>query len=291
MRKILVLGGSGFIGRNLVEYLSKKYDVIAPSHKELELLDAEAVKLFFSRHNFDIVIFAVNAGNYRVVDSSQEMLKKNLKIFFNVVANKKFFDRMIFFGSGAEYDRFRDLKNVKESEFGKCVPGDDYGFYKYVCSRYIENTDFIVNLRLFAVFGKYEDYANRFISNIMCRGILGLPLIVRRNRIMNYLYIDDLAKIVEFFILNKPKHKFYNVLGENVDLVSIAHMIGDVLLKSGENPLIKVLNEEYDNEYTSDSSLLANELPDVQRTPLSRGIEELFRWYSENKDNIDPKLI
>ena len=33
IKKILLLGGSGFIGRNLNEYLNKKYEIDMPSSK------------------------------------------------------------------------------------------------------------------------------------------------------------------------------------------------------------------------------------------------------------------
>jgi len=37
--KILITGGSGFIGKNLVESLSRKYDIDAPAHSDLDFLD------------------------------------------------------------------------------------------------------------------------------------------------------------------------------------------------------------------------------------------------------------
>ena len=40
--KIMITGGSGFIGRNLIEYLAKRHEVLAPTHKELELVDDDA---------------------------------------------------------------------------------------------------------------------------------------------------------------------------------------------------------------------------------------------------------
>ena len=42
MKNILITGGSGFIGKNLREQLQGKYNIYAPSHSELELLDYDA---------------------------------------------------------------------------------------------------------------------------------------------------------------------------------------------------------------------------------------------------------
>ena len=37
--KILVTGGAGFIGRNLIKTLEKDYDVFSPSSSQLDLTD------------------------------------------------------------------------------------------------------------------------------------------------------------------------------------------------------------------------------------------------------------
>lgn len=57
---------------------------------------------------------------------------------------------MIHFGSGAEYDKSKPIVKVKETDFGKVIPKDEYGFFKYICSKYIEKTDKIICLRILA---------------------------------------------------------------------------------------------------------------------------------------------
>ena len=54
-----------------------------------------------------------------------------------------------------------------------------------------------MELRLFGVFGRHEDYAIRFISNAICKTLFDLPITLRQNRTFSYLYVDDLGPIVE----------------------------------------------------------------------------------------------
>ena len=99
--KVVVLGSNGFIGKNIVEFLSSRdYLVLDPKRQELDLLDTKKVHNYISYHKPDIVIHsAVNINS--VID--------NARIYFNLERCSQFFGRMITIGSGAEYD----LKNYK----------------------------------------------------------------------------------------------------------------------------------------------------------------------------------
>jgi len=154
-RPILLLGGSGFIGRNILEQLSIRYNFISPTRNKLNLLREIDENKYFSKYRPSIVIYAVNTGGTRDNLEPQNMLNDNLRMFFNVIRNKKYFDKVIFLGSGAEYDKRNNLYRIKENSFGESIPIDTYGFYKYVCSCFIEKVDYIINLRVFGIFGKY----------------------------------------------------------------------------------------------------------------------------------------
>ncbi len=140
MRRILITGSSGFIGRNLKEYLGKKFKVFAPTHEELDLLDGNKVRDYVKRNEIKLIIHGANVGGGRDTQNQKDVIGTNLRIFFNIIRNENLVERIIYFGSGAEYDKSRDLKKVKEEDFDKRIPNDDYGFYKYVCSKYILNT-------------------------------------------------------------------------------------------------------------------------------------------------------
>ena len=56
MKKILLTGGSGFVGRNLRESLADRYEIFAPAHRELDAADYEALAAYCDRHGISSVV-------------------------------------------------------------------------------------------------------------------------------------------------------------------------------------------------------------------------------------------
>ncbi len=215
--RILVTGGSGFIGRNLAEQLASTYEVLAPSSAELDLLKDRDVRDYLDEHRCDVVVHAATTRSNRRVAAPPDLLDRNCRMFFNLARNADRFGKMIHFGSGAEYDRTGLPPLVKEEYFDTRVPADAYGFSKYICAKYIERSERIVDLRLFGVFGPHEDYTVRFISNACCRALKGLPIVLRQDVLFDYLYVGDLVPITRWFIENDARHKAYNVCTGRAD--------------------------------------------------------------------------
>jgi len=289
MKTIFLTGASGFIGRNIVETFSKNYNILSPSHKDLDLLDTSAVDGFFKNNNVDVVIHCANIGGLRNSLITNDLVKNNLEIFFNIVRNRSRFGKMIHMGSGAEYDKSKDIIDIKESDFDLTIPKDDYGFYKYICSKYIENCDNIYCLRLFGIFGKYEDYTIRFVSNLICKYIYKLPLTMIQDCKFDYIYINDFMNVIEHFIRNNPKNKFFNVVsGNKYTLYSIAEKINK--LNNYSLP-ITIKKNGLNKEYTPNISLLKNEIKFFKLTPIDQAIENLYEYYLSIKSIIDPNLL
>ena len=134
MKNVAILGAKGFIGKNTYDFLNneEKYNVIAVTRDNLDLLDEREVEKFFERQNIDIVIHCANQGGTRKSQNTNiDVVKNNLKMFFNVERCIKNDMKMINFGSGAQYDKTRDLKRVREEEFDILIPKDDYGYSIY----------------------------------------------------------------------------------------------------------------------------------------------------------------
>jgi len=287
--KILVTGANGFIGRNICEHLSGKHDLLGPSHKELELLDEAAVRAYINQNGVDVIIHCANKGGTRNTAGAERVVEDNLRIFFNLARNSNLVDKMIYFGSGAEYGKHRDLKKIKEEQFDEVVPKDDYGFYKYACSRYAEKSENIYNLRLFGVFGKYENYEMRFISNAIVKNLLGIDITINQNVVFDYLYIPDLIRVVEHFLKNKPKFHAYNVTPDkSIDLLEICEMVNKISKKKSKT---KVLNLGLNNEYTGSNSRLKREFPGTVFTNHEDAIRDLFSFYSSALPTIKKEDI
>lgn len=288
--KVLVTGGSGFIGKNIIEsFLAEKYDIITPAHRDLDLLDEDMVKDFFMRNHIDVVIHAAAKPGHRNAKEPGKVFYENTRIFFNLARNSDRFKKMLVTGSGAIYDMRHYQPKMKEEYFDIHVPVDEHGLCKYVCGKYVQQSVNIVDLRIFGIFGKYEDYAIRFISNMICKAIYGLPLTMRQNRRFDYLYIDDLIPIIDYFIERPARYKEYNITpDESVDLYSLAEKVRDV---SGKNLPIVVAVDGMGAEYSGDNGRLKSEIKDIKFTPIDEAITELYEWYTENKVSIKKDLL
>ena len=268
--KLLITGANGFIGRNLKEYYQSKYtEVHCPGRAELNLIDSNAVFDYLTKNKFDIVIHCA---------VTLLSVEHNLQMYFNIERCSSLFGKLICIGSGAEYDMRNYTPMMKESSFGINIPADIYGFSKYVMVKDIEKRKRnIVNLRVFGIYGKYENYKRRFISNNICRALCGLDISINRNMYFDYLYIDDFLKISEMFIERDAPNCSYNVgTGSPISLLELAEIIKDI---DGNGLPITVRQEGLNSEYTGDNSLFIAEFGKFRFIDPKDAVAELYDWY------------
>ncbi len=288
-QKILLTGGSGFVGRNVKEYLADRgYEVHAPSSRELDCMDEDMVRERLQEGRYDLVLhFAVYSDSCGQTKDGTRILEANLRIFYNFYRHSDLFGRMIYTGSGAEYDKRTPIASVTEEELGNhMLPADQYGLAKYTATQMIELSENIYNLRLFGIFGKYEYWKTKYISNLCCKSLKGLPLSLRQNCYFDYLWITDFCRLVELFMnLEKPRYHVYNaVSGNRVSLYELAKLVNEV---SGADREIIVCKEGWANEYTASNERICRELPEWTLTDLRDAVQELYGWYREHVEEID----
>lgn len=283
--KILVLGSTGFIGKNIFEYLkSRGHDVYAPNHSKIDALDEKSVLEVFDKVHYDIVLNALDRNG-----NDKNYFENRLRMFQNLAMHNDLYGKMIYFGSGAEYGRELPIHNIEESEIDRVIPKDTYGFCLQQMNDYARKSENIYNFRLFGIFGKYELWNQRFISNAICKAMNGYPITIRQDRYMDYLYIDDLCKIVEWAINNTPKFHDYNaVSGKVYSLYELAETVNHVM---HTDVPIYVAKDGYFAEYTANNNRILNEITDFEIENIEVSIDKLAKWYMNNKEKIDREKL
>ncbi|MEG2053771.1 MAG: NAD(P)-dependent oxidoreductase, partial [Oscillospiraceae bacterium] len=155
-----------------------------------------------------------------------------------------------------------------------------YGFSKYIMAKYSEGSNNIYDLVLFGVFGKYEEWKRRFISNNICNNLAGRPMTIEKNMYFDYIDVEDLAQIMKYFIEHNPLQKRYNICrGEKIDLLSIAKTINKVM---ATNTDILVAKSGLKLEYTGNNDLFLKETGWETFIPFEKSIENLVCFYKNS---------
>ena len=289
---IFITGSNGFIGTHLKEYLNKnysKYNLFTPSSKDLDLVNEEAVDNYILGNKIDIIIHLANKGGDRTTVDMKNVTEYNLRIFFNIAKHEKNVKKIISFGSGAEYSKHKPIVDAHEEDYLDAQPLDEYGFYKSITSKYIEKSDNIVQLRVFGAYGEYENYRFKFISNSIVKNLLKLPIVINKNVYFDYIYIDDLLKMIDWTIHNESKEKIYNATtGIKIDLITLANLVNETSDFKSE---IKVLNDGLNNEYTSNNERIMKELKNFEFTSHKKAIQKMREYFKANLEKLDKESI
>ena len=140
-------------------------------------------------------------------------------------------------------------------------------------------------LRIFGCYGEYENYRYKFISNAIVKNLLHLPITIQQNVYFDYIYINDLLKIVDWFMHNNPKHKIYNVTtGKKVDLVTLAKTINTISDFQSE---IITVHGGLNNEYTASNKRIMQEMKNFKFISHRDAIKKMREYFRYNIDTLD----
>lgn len=290
MKTILLTGGSGFIGRNVQEsFLAQKYRVLAPGHQELDLCDENALDAYLDAHRPDFVIHAACKPAHRNAKDPHDIFYANSRMFFNLRRRADAFEKFLFAGSGSVYDMRRYLPKMKEEHAWEVLPADELGLYKHAVSRVIENTANMTDLRVFGIFGPYEDYAIRFISNAICKTLFDLPITLKQNRKFDYIWVQDFIRALDLFLEHDVAYRTVNITPDHsTELLQLAKLVNKI---SGKNLPIIVKEPGQGPEYSGDNTRFKQLFPDFQFTPLDEAVQTLYAWYAARKDGLNKELL
>ena len=283
--RVMLTGGSGFIGRCAVERLSGDFEVIAPTHAELELTDATAVEAWLRRHRVDAIVHsAVRPGHRNATDPTRQ-LETNLRMYANLVRCRDLWGRLLYLSSGAVYGTQAPVTGAREGDEGTVVPLDEHGFSRYVIAGLARGDEQVVELRPFGVFGPHEDYAIRLISNAICKTLFDLPVTLRQDRRFSYLWVEDLIPVLRHFLQGGTPGRAYNVTPDRVD--GLRELADLVVAVSGKDLPVVVARDGVGRESTGYHARLRAEMSGLRVPPVVEAVERLYAWYAERTSLID----
>lgn len=269
------------------EKLTDEYTVIAPSSKELDLTNDEMVNSFFENNKIDYVI---HCATFRPLHNTtshfvDDILESNLRMYFSLARQSNRFKKMIYFGSGAEFDKTSAIIDIKEDAFGRSIPKDQYGLGKYVMNLNTRNSNNIYNLRLFGTINPLERYTKNVISNICVKAISGDKISLRKNCMFSFVDMDDVILLVKRMLREDLCFHDYNITsGKNYSLADIAEIISKMSAK--RNPVI-FENEGLNLEYTGSNERIISQFTNFQFTDISVSLKKVYDFYIQNQSAID----
>jgi GDP-L-fucose synthase len=276
MKKILLTGGTSFIGRNMLPLLRQHYEIEAPSRNELNLTDKENVDSYLSNYKFDILLhLAAPHPGANPQDDKTKLFDDMMRAFLHLECHANEFEKILYTGSGAEYDKSRDIKMASEEDIGKTIPEDPYGFAKYIMNSIARKSANIYNMRVFGCYGP-TDGETKFIRHAIDCCLENEPIIIRQNCLFDYLYVEDIADVIKWFIENTPKFHDYNIVtGEPASLLEIAKIVAAKMNSSMD---IKIMTGGWNNGYTASNERLMKEMAGFNFTAISEGIDKQIVW-------------
>lgn len=282
MKKVLFTGGTGFIGRNMLPLLKNTYDIVAPSRKELNLTDPDSIENYFNSHNIDVVIHAAIPNIAFNKDKPETLLKDSLFTFMKLYQMQEKYEKLIYFGSGAEFDKTLPIAGVSEEEFGKHVPNNDYGLAKYIMTSIARKSKKIYNLRIFGCYGPTDADFKLITYAIHCC-MANKPIVLHQDCVFDYMYVSDLYPVLKYFIENTPKYHDYNICtGTRTSILKICKYIQQEM--NCDIP-IQIEKPGFNNEYTGQNLRICQEIPNFKFTPLQEGIKKQIIYEKEAYEN------
>ena len=277
MKKIIIYGSSGFIGNNLLHFLSEKdeFSVMGYSSQTCNLLNKDQIR--FSLNNCDqntTIIFCSAIG--RNIDDSYESMIKNIEMVNNFISliNPASTGHIIYISSVDVYGL--PALSYPISEKTELNPQSFYGLSKYVCEKIFTlrlPAEFPVTvLRLPGVFGEH-DKGLSVVGKLYKKMIYEENITITGNgsQKRDFLYVSDLCNIIYRLITTPRKITLNVVTGKEI---SICELIQRLSIIIGKDPQIIYLERDpyRDFDLFFDNYLLLENIPGFSFTPLDKGI-------------------
>lgn len=306
MKRVILTGGTGFVGANLARrllcdghevhllvrpnYQSWRIDKIRSDVRlhELHLHETEAVARVVSRVRPDWVFHLAVHGAYSWQTDWEQMVRTNIQGTMSLVSAclNTGFEAFINTGSSSEYG----FKDHAPAESEPIEPNSHYAVTKAAATMFCRHTAqsrrvLMPTLRLYSVFGPYED-PGRLLPTLIMRGLKGeLPPLADPNVARDFVYVDDVvdAYLLAANVRTPEWGPIYNV-GSSVqttlrDAVAVARQV----LNIGAEPVWNTTpNRSWDaNVWVSDNRKIRAQLSWEPHSTFAEGFRWMVDWFRQ----------
>ena len=300
MAKVLVTGGLGFIGSNLVKRLREKgFDTWFcdlrhsedPKSIRCDVSIYRHVERIFESNDFDYVYHAAaEYGRWNGEDYYENLWMTNAigtKNIIRMQEKKKF--RMIFFSSAEIYGDYEGVMREDIPEKIHIHLLNDYAMTKWVGEMQIINSMRMfgtetVRVRLFNVYGPGEHYTpyRGFIPKFIYKALHDEPYTVYLGHKRTLEYIDDICNALISIIDNFKPGEVYNLGGDKqYEIKYISDLILKYLGKDDSKVIYKPEEPFTTRVKTPDSSKAKRDLGFKITIEPEEGIPRTIEWFKK----------
>lgn len=196
--KIVITGGSGFLGSRIADYYRHKYEILTPSHSEMDITDQQSVKLYLKAHHPDIIIHCAAVSNVGICDNEPERTRLiNVTGSENIAeACKNIGAKCIMCSSDQVY--FGSTLKTPHLEDEELMPYNEYGRQKLTMEQNClqKNSDCVM-LRLSWMYDtkrkseqEHDTFMRKLIADIQAKNAISFPIYDMRG-------ITDVTEVVK----------------------------------------------------------------------------------------------
>jgi len=296
--KILVTGGLGFVGSNLVSELKRRgHDVwvcdlmhsAVPNYTRCDVSKYRQVEGLFEDHNFDYVYHAAaEYGRWNGEDYYENLWLTNAvgtKNILRMQEKKKF--KMIFFGSAEVYGDYDGVMSEVVMDKIPIMQMNDYAISKWVNELQIMNSTAMfrtetVRVRLFNVYGPGEHYTpyRGWIPKFIYKAIHDEPYTVYLGHKRTLEYVEDICRTLANIIDNFKASEVYNLGGdEQYEVKDVSDLILKCLGKNDSKVTYKDAEPFTTRFKTPDSSKAKKDLGFKLGVTSEEGMQRTVEWF------------